>query len=309
MYFSVIIPTYKTSIEMLLRAVESVRVQNETSFEIIVVDDNPKDSSWKRQNVEYSEENNDNIKWIFHEDNKGANAARNTGIRAASGKIVAFLDSDDEWSIDYLREVRTAYEQSEAVITASEIVRIFPNRISRTVKTHPDGYIFDDLVYSDIVGPTSAVTVNRNVVIEAGLFDESLPARQDYDMWLRVCKLGQIKYIRKPLVKLYCDDHSRISSGVTNHERGTLAVIDKLANDSELADKREDIIFAHTKYLGDKCLREEEYEKARKYYKDAMGIRKSGRVKVLYYASYFPFALMAGRKVARAIINKTGVKE
>lgn len=230
MLISVIIPTYKTHHQMLERSIKSVLNQTYNDFEIIVVDDNEAGSEWKDEIKEYSEMADERVRFIFHSDNLGANAARNTGIENANGEVIAFLDSDDEWDETYLEEVSKAYMSGSFSLTSCDLIALFSDGTSRiTSHTHEDGYIYNDLIFKDIVNQTSAVTVKKEALYKASLFDTALPARQDFDMWLRVCKFGSVKYIRKPLVTLHCDDsHQRISGNWRKREEGTKMVMNKL---------------------------------------------------------------------------------
>ena len=89
---SVIIPT-RNRVEMLCRAVNSVLSQTFDNLECIVVDDESHDNTEKVINSF----EDDRLKYFRHEKNKGASAARNTGIRQSKGGLIAFLDDDDEW--------------------------------------------------------------------------------------------------------------------------------------------------------------------------------------------------------------------
>ena len=99
---SAIITTYKREPSMVLRALDSIIAQTYRDIEIIVVDDSPADYS-ERDAVRLAiikrqSENPDiSIKYIAHEKNMGACVARNTGLDAANGEYVAYLDDDDEW--------------------------------------------------------------------------------------------------------------------------------------------------------------------------------------------------------------------
>lgn len=74
---------------------------------MILVDDNLTNSEWKQNTKLLECEISDaRIRFIYHEDNKGANFARNTGVKVAVGEYIAFLDSDDIWDDDYLYEVK-----------------------------------------------------------------------------------------------------------------------------------------------------------------------------------------------------------
>src|SRR5699024_744473 len=95
---SVIIPTFKRKKEIVRRAVKSVMAQTYQNIEIIIVDDSPEEFQGSIKIKEYLDSLKDErVKYIKHSENKGANAARNTGIRNSKGNFLAFLDDDDEW--------------------------------------------------------------------------------------------------------------------------------------------------------------------------------------------------------------------
>ena len=93
---SVIIPTYKRS-EMLPRAVESALNQTYSNIEVVVVDDNDPESTWRKDTSErmLQFKNDNRVKYICHEKNSNGSVARNTGIKNSAGSIIAFLDDDD----------------------------------------------------------------------------------------------------------------------------------------------------------------------------------------------------------------------
>ena len=300
MFFSVIIPTYKRNNTMLKRAIDSVFLQDEKDFEIIVVDDNPKDSKWKKDSYVFSQKNAfKNVKFIFHPDNRGANAARNTGVRNAEGEIIAFLDSDDEWDKSYLKEVRKAFSDDTIGISASYVKQVFANRSIEITQACNDGNVYKELIFKDVVGPTSAVAIRKKTLYESGLFDEHMPARQDYDTWLRVCKNNNIKYIRKPLVIMHCDDHERISNTSLNHVYGTLRVLEKLVSNPDLEQYKVDLKYTHYKYLGLWGIRCNRYDIARKYLKKSLKYKKSYAVVLYLILCYCPFLLSFILKIYR----------
>ena len=95
---SIIIPTYKRN-EKLKKAIESILKQTYQNIEIIVVDDNNPNTEYRKKNeiLMQSYIKNSKVKYIKHEKNKNGAAARNTGINAANGKYIGFLDDDDEF--------------------------------------------------------------------------------------------------------------------------------------------------------------------------------------------------------------------
>ena len=178
---SVIIPTYNRG-WIVGEAIDSVLAQQYTDYELIVVDDGSTDAT-----AAVLDAFRDRIQKI-RQTNKGVSAARNAGIRAASGTLIAFLDSDDLWLPAKLGQQVAFFEQHpDAVACQTEEiwvrngVRVNPKMRHRK----PSGMIFEPSLELCLVSP-SAVMIDRALFDQVGLFDESLPACEDYDMWLRV---------------------------------------------------------------------------------------------------------------------------
>ncbi len=207
---SVIIPTYNRG-NLIARAIQSVLKQTHQNFEIIVIDDASADNT-----KEVIQSFNDSrIKYIKHQVNKGGSAARNTGIKIAQGKYIAFLDSDDEWLPEKLeKQVKKIKESNEKVGVIYTRYWILQNN-KKFLSKEPQkrGDIFEDELFEDWITPTSCVLVKKECFERVGGFDENLPVRQDYDMWLRISKYFYFDFIKEPLVKIYLDrDTNRITS-------------------------------------------------------------------------------------------------
>jgi len=195
MRVSVVIPTYNRA-AFVCEAIESVLSQSFRDFELIVVDDGSTDET-----NEILTRYRDGISVVTTQ-NQGPSAARNRGIAAARGDWLAFLDSDDLWKPGKLVR-QTAYitqNPDTAVCQTEEIwirngVRVNPMKKHRKYS----GWIFDKCLPLCIVSP-SAVMMHREVFDRVGLFDESLPACEDYDLWLRIAARYEIRLIQEPLV-------------------------------------------------------------------------------------------------------------
>jgi len=192
---SVIIPTYNRG-WILKEAVDSVIAQDFKDFELIVVDDGSTDNTQDILNS-YKE---DII--VLKQNNKGVSSARNRGIASASGQYVSFLDSDDLWLPQKLSiQIDFFNANPDALIcqTEEKWIRngIFVNPKKRHKKLSGD--IFEQSLYLCLVSP-SAVMIKQNLFEEVGMFDESLPACEDYDMWLRVSCRYPVFLIDTPLI-------------------------------------------------------------------------------------------------------------
>jgi glycosyltransferase involved in cell wall biosynthesis len=191
---SVVIPSYNRA-SLLKEAVDSVLGQDFDDFELIVIDDGSTDDTAGLL------QSYPNI-CVVRQDHRGVSAARNAGIRRASGRFLAFLDSDDLWLPGKLSaQIAFFKTHPKALICQTEEiwirtgVRVNPRRRHRK----DSGMIFERSVELCLVSP-SAVMLKRNLLDEVGWFDESLPACEDYDLWLRIAWRFPVHLIRTPLV-------------------------------------------------------------------------------------------------------------
>ena len=192
---SVIIPTYNRG-WILKEAIDSVLAQDFTDFELVVVDDGSTDDT-KKILDDYKR---DLI--VIRQSNKGVSAARNRGIGAASGGLIAFLDSDDLWLPRKLATQVAFFDANPAaVINQTEEIWIRNGvRVNPKIRHHKfAGMIFERSLALCLVSP-SAVMMRRSLFDEVGLFDEDLPACEDYDLWLRISWRYPVYLIETPLI-------------------------------------------------------------------------------------------------------------
>ncbi|MGD8312533.1 MAG: glycosyltransferase, partial [Gammaproteobacteria bacterium] len=180
MQISVVIPTWNRA-SRLAQALESVAGQCLAPHEIIVVDDGSTDDTRALVTGRFGD-----VHYIYQA-NGGVSRARNTGIRAATGDWVALLDSDDRWQPAKLERQAAALRQAPASgICHTDEVWIRHGRRVNPMKKHAKrgGDIYRHCLPRCVISP-SAVVLHREVLETTGLFDESLPACEDYDLWLR----------------------------------------------------------------------------------------------------------------------------
>ena len=192
---SVIIPTFDRG-WCLREAVDSALAQEFTNFELIVVDDGSTDGT-----AELLEAYRPKVR-LLRQANRGVSAARNRGIAAARGELIAFLDSDDLWLPQKLAtQVEFFRAHPEALIAQTEETWVRNGRRVNPGKRHRkrSGMIFEPSLDLCLVSP-SAVMVRRELFDRVGLFDEGLPACEDYDLWLRVSCCIPIHLIDIPLI-------------------------------------------------------------------------------------------------------------
>ena len=192
---SIIIPTFNRG-WIIKAAIDSVLAQNFNDYELIVVDDGSTDNTSDLL-ATYAEQIT-----CIQQKNRGVSAARNTGIRASHGSLIAFLDSDDYWLPGKL-SIQTAFFNAnpEAAICQTEEIWVRNGLRVNPKKKHakPSGDIFERSLSLCLVSP-SAVMLRRELFDDVGLFDETLPACEDYDMWLRISCRYPVHLIDTPLI-------------------------------------------------------------------------------------------------------------
>lgn len=250
--FSVVLPCYRTDEAVLEKAIRSVLDQSHESWELVVVDDNPEGSEYKgiTRKIERCHTRDDRLRFIYHEGNLGANVARNDAIANSTGDWLAFLDSDDCWDRYYLENVARKIMQVDCALVSTSIKVYNGHGCRELVQDHEDGFVFEQEVKGDLFSPSSGVCVRRDALIETGGFDNSLPARQDYDMWLRVSRRYPVAFVSEPSVTVVRDGHESISSGYERHLAGTLAVLEKINSWDDLPEGlRTEAATCHYRYI------------------------------------------------------------
>ena len=204
---SVIITTYMREPAFVVRAVTSVLHQTYKETEIIVVDDSPADYQFRREVkaavCECGRENQETqIRYIEHDTNKGACAARNTGLKFARGEYIAYLDDDDEWLPEKLEKQLNIMESTDAgLVYCGRICKNDITGVSSTEKIrYYRGSVFDRLLYMNFIGSTSFPLIRTDCLREAGGFDEKMQSAQDVDVWLRIAEKHTVEYVAEPLV-------------------------------------------------------------------------------------------------------------
>lgn len=273
---TVIITTYKRSFDMLYRALNSVINQTYDNLEIIVIDDSPENFEGRKIIKEQiSAMNDERIKYIQHEKNKGACAARNTGIKASNGRIIMFLDDDDEWTKEKVKKHYDIHIKKNAQFVYSGCKRIMQLKNGKTkadfvLKTHEDKVFFEKLLGENFVGSVSFVSITRKCIKECGYFNEELKSCQDWDMWIRVISKFKASFINEPLVIYYIHQSERITTNPKKQLQGHEFIMksyEKLLNKYPLA-LRENLYRMSRLYADDK-----NYKKSIIFWKQANNVR------------------------------------
>jgi len=294
---SVIIPTYNRA-EYVFEAIQSVLDQTYSNREIIVIDDGSTDETQERLSGLQGQ-----VK-IRCTKNRGPAAARNHGIRFASGEYVAFLDSDDVWLPEKLGlQIPLLEARREVGLVYSDAYRIYENtgvteKDTEFTRLKPhSGRIFQPLFQENFIHTSTAV-VRRRCLDDVGLFDESgrFSVGEDYDLWLRIATRYEIDYINKPLIKYR--DHSTNISGKNMQDElpQVIAVLEKVLDwEPQLAEELGD--------LRKKRLSELHYWVGRNYF-SSYELRRS-RNHFLNVIQYFPYQI---KPYIYLILSLLGVK-
>lgn len=192
---TVVIPTWNRP-KMCQEAVASVMAQTWKDFQVLIVDDgSSSDAIDELQNKNWRDRR---VK-LIRQEHRGVSSARNRGISEAQGTFIAFLDDDDLWRPEKLeRQMEFFRAHPEAVIVQTDeiwmtqkqdgrLCRVFPKRYHQK----PNGHILPASLYRCLVSP-SAVCLRKSVFDQIGVFDENLPACEDYDLWLRLGRVHPV---------------------------------------------------------------------------------------------------------------------
>ncbi|MGD2174237.1 MAG: glycosyltransferase family 2 protein [Candidatus Brocadiaceae bacterium] len=186
---SVVIPAYNAE-DYLQEALESVFAQTFTDYEVIVVDDASTDGT---PEMLRGYEESGRIRVLTHQRNRGLSASRNSGIRAARGEFVTFLDADDVWRPERLAYHMAVMERNPEIMFLSNSGWWFKEGEELRFPPLPENPELTEVSWEALAlgaSPFSAsnALVRREVLDEVGLFDERLRAAEDRDMWLRIAR-------------------------------------------------------------------------------------------------------------------------
>jgi glycosyltransferase involved in cell wall biosynthesis len=192
---SVIIPTYNRA-DLVRQALASVKAQTFRDFEVVVVDDGGADGTYEALAA------GPELRVLRHPCRRGVAAARNTGVGAARGEWLAFLDSDDLWLPDKLaRQILLLEGAPELLICQTD--ETWVRRGVRVNKPAAHGKVAGQIFLPSLarcmISP-SAVILNRRLFENHGGFDATLPAAEDYDLWLRLTWRYEVGLVDEPLV-------------------------------------------------------------------------------------------------------------
>ena len=231
---SVVIPTLNR-INTLQRALDSVINQTYKAAEIIVVDNGSSDGTLKFLREQYPKIT------ILTENKIGVSSARNKGIKKSINQWIALLDSDDAWHPRKL-EIQTSMLDSalkEYNLIHTDEVWFRNNKHINQMKKHKKqgGYIFERCLSLCCISPSS-VLFKKNILDKVGLFDESLPVCEDYDMWLKICSSEEVLFAQDKLTYKYGGHKDQLSKSYWGMDRFRIKSIENIIKNFDLTYKQ-----------------------------------------------------------------------
>lgn len=221
---SVIIPVYNGE-KTINRALESVVAQTFSDFEIIVVDDHSADQSvntiWQW--------GSERLSLIQHPINRGAAAARNSGILAARGRWIAFLDSDDSWKEQKLARQVALLEQARPNIAACATgyhLHKDGRELTISLNLSPKGFR-REILFGCAISPGTTLLVERRMFDELGFFDEGFRRLEDWDWLLHFSERYDLAFVPEPLADVYLTTQK--SSQMANGADPELSAIHRIS--------------------------------------------------------------------------------
>ena len=218
-----IITTYHRESSVVEKAINSMLNQTYQMYEIIVVDDNENDSIYSVSIKKLCEKMK--VKYIKQNGNQGACCARNLGISNCNGDFIGFLDDDDEWLPNKIEKQLIAFKED------GNIGMVFCQGIIKHIETglindyyNTANFIssvtFDDLLCGDRIGSTSQSLIRKDCFSQVGGFWEKQPARQDYEMWIRIATKYSIVGLSDKLFVHNMHDGEQISKNLKKAHLG-----------------------------------------------------------------------------------------
>ncbi|MDL1957248.1 MAG: glycosyltransferase [Candidatus Desulfofervidus auxilii] len=263
---SVIIPTYNRA-NFLKEAIESVLNQTYKDYELIIVDDGSTDETPKII-AQYKNK----LKYIVIP-HHGVSKARNVGIKTAKGEFIAFLDSDDLWYPKKLEvQINFFDNHHNALICQTEEIWLRNGKRVNPKKYHkkPSGMMFEKSLERCLISP-SAVMMHKTLFEKVGLFDESFPACEDYDMWLRITARFPVYLLPEPLVIKRGGHPDQLSKLVEALDKWRIKAIEKILKSGILNETQYKLALEELKkkcqIYASGCLKRNKFKEAKYYFK------------------------------------------
>ncbi|MEC9274099.1 MAG: glycosyltransferase [Candidatus Neomarinimicrobiota bacterium] len=229
---SVIIPVFNRA-KLIYRSINSVINQTCPVNEIIVIDDGSKDGTYDLVKRDFPQV------ILIHQENKGVSTARNVGIKLAKSKWIAFLDSDDEWLPKKVeKQINLLNTNFSYKICHTDEVWIRNQIRVNPMKKHRKygGDIYNKCLPLCVISPSSII-IHKDIFNDVGLFDESLPVCEDYDMWLRICSKYSVLYLDQKLINKFGGHDDQLSKKYWGMDLYRVIALEKMIDNPNINNK------------------------------------------------------------------------
>lgn len=273
---SIVVPVYNRE-AYVARALDSIVRQTYENWQVVVVDDHSSDKSIEV--VENFARKDERIRIIHHRSNRGAQAARNTGIRSAKGEWIAFLDSDDEWLPNWLEKGLYAQEKTGFSIIHCDCYRTGGNEPPKRWGLLPlTGNVYKALLeYPGIM--FQGLLVQRTCLERIGYLDEDIVSYQEWDTSIMLAKYYEFGFVPEPLFIYHCHSSETISKDMKRDADGWAQIVEKHKSEIDKVAGRV-ALQNHYQILAQKYYSTMEHRVAEKYFRKAFHLSGSFKSKI-----------------------------
>jgi glycosyltransferase involved in cell wall biosynthesis len=296
-----IVPVYRGA--YLADALRSVFAQTRRPDEVLVIDDgSPDQDALSAAIAPYGSQ----IR-LIRQPNLGAAAARNRGIEATTAEFVALLDADDEWFPDFLAtQLATLQAQPDLDLVYSDGLVTGQTGLSgqRFMQSCPSrgDVTLEGLLAQRCTVLLSAVVARRHAIVRADGFDVALRRGQDFDLWLRMARLGaRIAFTERALVLRRVHD-SNLSGTQANEQERPLRVLEKALRTMALSPRERRVATRRITYLRGTLAREQAKELLMEG--DFVGARRALRAARRGSWSWKVDLVLLGLRVAPTVVQR-----
>ena len=232
---SVVITTYQRPINYVSEALNSVLNQTYNKIEVIIVDDNGANSKYAIK-LDKLIEMDSRVRIIHNPQNIGAQKSRNLGVQESRGEFIAFLDDDDIWENRKIEKQLELFVSDDIGMAYCDGYSFVDGDMTKLGVFREASYYKKPIshrleLFNDFIGSTSQALIRKDVFLNVGLFDEQMPARQDYEMWLRISSKYKIVGTEEKLLYYRIHPGDRISTNAEKCYRSYRLILEKYQKD------------------------------------------------------------------------------
>lgn len=243
------ITTHKREPQMVERAVKSVVNQTYKDWHLLIVDDSPADYELRGEVKRMAEQwcsRDSRITYMQHDKNYGSQRARNNALKYAlenNYEFIAYLDDDDEWLPEKLERQLAKFSECDEDVAMIACGSIYFNEQNVIKSIYKNNRVNDDFVFTTAgrCGPTSSPLVRTKCLEAVGGWDELMPARQDWETWIRICRAYKVDAVEEALLGYHNHGGESIFNGEGSWQRRTTA-------HERIIEKNMDYLSEHTDY-------------------------------------------------------------